>query len=98
MNKQFELILFNKYLIRADDFNFILGIKKPRKGAVINIKDGTKDYSNFKDTYFFPTFSGCLLKIKDLEIKQSNVKTAEDLIEKLNDIDSKILSIKNKFL
>ncbi len=102
MNTQFELILFNKYLIRTDRYNYILSIVKDNcepiiKNKVINNKN-TKDFSNFTDDTYHNTFGDTLKKIKELEIRMSNVNTINDLITVLNNIDNKIDEIKKKLV
>jgi len=104
---EFKLILFDKYLIRADEYCWILAMVKDDKPPVVTKKkkekkDGTttmiNDYSNFNDKAYYGSFSHALQGIKDRELKESNINTLDDLIHKLNEIDNKINKIKEKFL
>lgn len=103
---EFKLILFDKYLIRADDYCWILAVVKDGKPPVVtkkkkenknNIITMINDYSNFNDKAYYGSFADALRGIKDRELKESNINTIEQLVDKLNDIDNKINNIKKKF-
>lgn len=94
-----ELILFDKYLIRTVDnsylFHKVLNDKEP---AIIENPVGKqKRYSNFSEPVYPTNFKMCLKKIKDLEIKDSNVTTLDELFGLLKSIDKKIDLIWDKF-
>ena len=104
MNKdgKMELILFDKYLIRTDEYNYLFSILKddrePIVKKIINKNNNVvSDYSNFSDPIFPRNFYRCLKLIKENEISSSNVRNIDELIELLNEIDNKINYIKNKF-
>lgn len=102
-----ELILFDKYLIRTDPYNYILVPVKDGKPAIVSmmereIKGKTvkmKDLSNFnrkKETYH-GNLGSCLMKIKDYELKDEEILSIDDLLKVLDKIDDKINDIKERF-
>ena len=92
-----ELILLDKYLIRTDEWNYILQPCLKGKDAVVIINDDKRDYSNFGRKVFPSSFSQCLRWIKDYEIKKSDVTTVEELKSLIDEIDKKIESVRRKF-
>lgn len=93
-----EIILFKKYLIRTDEMNYRLSSVRDGKDAIImKREDGSKDYSNFSSEVYPTSFSQCLQRIKEHEIKTSNVEDLDQLVDLLESIDQKIEAIRKKF-
>lgn len=102
INKKMELILFEKYLIRTDDYNYILQVVKEDKQAIVTKKINKNHnvvpcYDNFKAPTFFTKFTQVLKKIKEIEIMNDDIKTLDELINAIHVIDKKIEYIKSKF-
>ena len=88
-----ELAVFNKYLIKSDNIQYVLYRK--RKNNKDNIRDGLKKKQFFPPTYH-STFLGVLRKIKEYEILNSRVKTIEELAQEIKKIDLRIKEIQEK--
>lgn len=93
-----EIILLDKYLVRTDEYNFRLATVKKGKEPIVTIKDGKRDYSNFRREIYPSTFSQCLRWIKEFEIKNSDVTDVDELKQLIDEIDKKIEQIRRKFL
>ena len=92
-----EIILFKKYLIRTDEYNFRLERVKEDKPAIISIKTNDKgekykDYSNFKVLGFHSNFSNCIKAIRrDTLLKDTDhINKIQELAKFIEEMDNKI--------
>ena len=89
------MIVFDKYLIENDSNCYtVRQVKEDMKCEVLEkqLSKGRigKDYSNFQDAKYYSNIKGCLKCIVEMEVKDSNLKELNDLIDLLDEINNKI--------
>ena len=94
-----EMIIFDKFLVRSDELQYILSTKIKGKKAVVKVgDDGKKDYSNFdtRNSTYHNTVFGLLKSIREAHIRESNVKDLDELFDLLAETNYLLKSIKEK--
>lgn len=91
-----EILLFETYLIRTDDYNYILDKKKKDKKPIILLKldkngNEYKDYSNFKTIGYYSDFKSSLRGIRrDMLINDTNdINDLEQLRVFIDEMDKR---------
>lgn len=94
-----EMIILDKFLLRTDDYNYILSKKHKGKKAIIKTTDeGKKDYGNFdtrNSTYHKDLYS-VLRNVKEAYIRESNVSNLNELFDLLSEIKLLLETLKEK--